>query len=346
MLLVIVGAGASYDSSPDRPAGLSTPEPYRLPLADQLFDARESFKAMLRDIPRVMQIVPKLLHRLPGESVEDVLQVYASQIPEYPDREMQLAAVRFYIQGIIRHCEDRWYRNANQVATNLMGLVDEIERARRGRERPILVTFNYDRLIENALENRGRVFAAIRDYILPDTTPVIKLHGSVDWARRLERIDTARFGGTAWRIAQQISDEIHNLPKPGPIERVPGEAPSSLIDGYLAIPAIAIPLKDKSEFECPEDHMDVLRSAVPKVTTMLMVGWRGAEEHFLRLLQKCGIKPVDGICVGSGTGSAEQTTGNLSRYGFGNSFEAYNGGFTNFLAERKLERLLNITWRD
>jgi UDP-N-acetyl-D-mannosaminuronic acid transferase (WecB/TagA/CpsF family) len=138
--------------------------------------------------------------------VEDVLQAYASQIPEYPDRERQLAAVRFYIQGIIQHCEDRWYRNANQVATNLMGLVDEIERARRSRERPIFVTFNYDRLIENALENRGRVFAAMKDYILPDTIPVVKLHGSVDWARRLERLDTSRFGGTAWRIAQQISE--------------------------------------------------------------------------------------------------------------------------------------------
>jgi hypothetical protein len=92
--------------------------------------------------------------------------------------------------------------------------------------------------------------------------------------------------------------------------------------------------------------MDVLRSAVPKVTTMLTVGWRGAEEHFLRFLQKYGIKPVDGICVGSGTGSPEQTIGNLSRYGFGSSFESYNGGFTGFLGDRKLERLLNITWRD
>jgi SIR2-like protein len=347
VLLVIVGAGASFDSVPSRPIGASgNIEKYRLPLADQLFESREMFQAVQRDIPQVMQVSGSLLLRTSGESVEDVLQRYASQIPNYPVRETQLAAVRFYIQGIISQCEAWWYRADNQVATNLMTLIDQIELARGHRDRPVFVTFNYDRLIENALENRGRTFGGMPDYIRSDSIPVIKLHGSVDWARRIERLDISRFGGSPWQIAVQISNEIHNLPKPGIIERYSATLPSSHIDQHIAIPAIAIPLKDKSDFECPDDHKDLLRSIIPKVTTMLTIGWRGAEQHFLGLLRESGLGRVNGICVAGGPGQAEETVANLSRFAIKGSITPYNEGFTTFVAKREIERLLNITWSD
>jgi len=142
-----------------------------------------------------MQVAPSLLYRAAGESVEDVLGRYASEVAEYPHRETQLAAVRFYLQGIIWQCEDGWYRGEKQVATNLMALIDQIEKSRGTRERPIFVTFNYDRLIENALQNRGQSFSSIQDYIFPGAIRVIKLHGSVDWLRIIQSIDTSRFGG-------------------------------------------------------------------------------------------------------------------------------------------------------
>jgi len=101
VLLVIVGAGASYDSIPSRRPGESRLELSRPPLANELFESRPLFETIQRYLPQVMQIAPSLLNRPKGESVEDVLERYSSQAGDYPQREIQLAAVRFYLQGIV-----------------------------------------------------------------------------------------------------------------------------------------------------------------------------------------------------------------------------------------------------
>ena len=44
MLTVIFGAGASYDSDPDNPPGITTvPDRHRPLLANELFEARDNF---------------------------------------------------------------------------------------------------------------------------------------------------------------------------------------------------------------------------------------------------------------------------------------------------------------
>jgi hypothetical protein len=343
VLLVIVGAGASYDSIPSRQPNSAVPDPYRLPLADQLFESRELFEGIQRQLPQVMQIAPSLLIRRRGESVEDVLERYASQAGEYGERQQQLAAVRFYLQGIIHGCEENWYRAGKQVATNLMQLIDQIECARRGRRRALYVTFNYDRLIENALENRGQVFASMDDYVRPDQANLIKLHGSVDWMRRIQRLDSKEFGGPAWTIARQIADAIGTLPSPGAVERTTA-VPSSYVDGHLALPAIAIPVKNKSAFECPETHLASMKAALKHTRTILTIGWRGAETHFLNELIRAGLAGITGICIAGNSSDAAQTAAALGSVMPGSDFEPYARGFTTFVAENGIERLLNLTW--
>jgi hypothetical protein len=346
LLLVIVGAGASFDSIPSRPTGgVAGPnEPFRPPLADHLFQPRPLFEEIQRHVPQVLQIAATLLEPPSGQSVEDVLGDYASLGAEYPPGAIQLAAVRYYIQGVIDLCERGWYRDL-PVATNLMALIDRAERFRGRDERPIFVTFNYDRLIEHALENRGQSFSAMTDYILPNAIRVFKLHGSVDWARRIQRMDNSRFGGSVWEIAKQIADQIATLPAAGEIQRWRGAAPSSLADSYILLPAITIPVKAKSKFECPDEHIASLRTALKDVKTVLTIGWRGAERHFLGLLRECGLQDLDVICVAKGPRGAEETRENLMAAGITGQFELYNDGFSKFVAERKADRLFRITWR-
>lgn len=338
MLLVIVGAGASFDSIPSLPPS-GAPETYRPPLANQLFEPRQAFEGIQRAVPQVMQIAPSLMRRAHKESVEDVLERYAGQVADYPERAIQLAAVRFYLQGIISSCEDNWYRQ-NPVATNMMALIDQIECVRRGRERPIFATFNYDRIIENALENRGQRFDGLKEYV-DGGIPVYKLHGSVDWMRRI-RLERVRFHGSGWPLAKQICDAIPTLPRPGMIERA-DEIPSSGIGNRIAIPAIAIPVKGKSEFECPPEHLASFRAAIKGVTAVLTIGWRGAERHFLSLLRECELPPVSWICVAGGN-DAEAAIQEIQKAGIRGDFEPRNEGFTAFVANRGIERLLNITW--
>jgi hypothetical protein len=66
VLLVVFGAGASYDSDPDHPppapAGghLLTIENHRPPLANRLFDNRPQFLTAMESFPECMPLIPRL----------------------------------------------------------------------------------------------------------------------------------------------------------------------------------------------------------------------------------------------------------------------------------------------
>jgi len=57
----------------------------------------------------------------------------------------------------------------------------------------------------------------------------------------------------------------------------------------LLFPAIAIPVENKRDFECPKDQLDTLRSYIPSVTKILTIGWRATEQPFLDILRS-GLK--------------------------------------------------------
>src|SRR5262245_39128365 len=178
--MVVVGAGASFDSISARPVGRRDPDEMRPPLADHPFDPRGPFEVIQRHLPRMMAVVPNLFRRPDGQSVEDVLARYSDEANTNSERLIQLAAIRYYIQTVIGTCENGWYRNS-PVPMNMMALVDQMEQFRSKGDRPFLVTFNYDRIIEAALGIRDRTFVTLDDYVPSDDYQVFKLHGSVDW---------------------------------------------------------------------------------------------------------------------------------------------------------------------
>ena len=62
-------------------------------------------------------------------------------------------------------------------------------------------------------------------------------------------------------------------------------------------PAIAIPVQRKDEFECPKEHLDLIRSLLPKVSKILFIGWKAQEDHFLRMLRE-GLASLDATLGG------------------------------------------------
>jgi hypothetical protein len=98
MLMVVFGAGASYDSSPDYPPQeWFIHESERMPLANQLFDNRREFVEALSYFPKCLPIVPYLRDRGDGIAIERVLQDLQEEAAEYRERYKQLAAVRYYL---------------------------------------------------------------------------------------------------------------------------------------------------------------------------------------------------------------------------------------------------------
>src|SRR5713226_4083657 len=92
VLLVIFGAGASYDSSPTlRP---TTPKhDDRPPLADELFEERPMFSQNLRRFPRCLGLIANLRHRYPTTlTVEQELDRFLQEADYYAERHAQLMA--------------------------------------------------------------------------------------------------------------------------------------------------------------------------------------------------------------------------------------------------------------
>src|SRR6185503_12086901 len=127
MLLVILGAGASFDSAPHLPPPRRMDHPWRPPLADHLFADRPGFKEEMEKFPRCLGIISRLMHRPEGETVEHTLERLQSE--PHPLRPSQIAAVKFYLYTMLWRCQTEWKRAVNSI-TNYHGLLDAIEEFR------------------------------------------------------------------------------------------------------------------------------------------------------------------------------------------------------------------------
>jgi hypothetical protein len=53
---------------------------------------------------------------------------------------------------------------------------------------------------------------------------------------------------------------------------------------YFVIPALAIPLRTKATFSCPESHVTALRDLIPAVDHIVTIGWKAGEPDFVAML--------------------------------------------------------------
>ncbi|SRR6266566_4176818 len=166
MLMVIFGAGASYDSSPDFPPSAGSEvirsEPWRPPLTNELFlDTNGSFGDIVLRYPRLHGILPFLRRPQKGRSVEQQLELYMDEAWVDEERKRQLFSVRYYLHDLFRFVSTEWLKRTNGV-TNYATLIDQIRSLNTTREPVCLVSFNYDLLLDKAIFP-GREAIAGRD---------------------------------------------------------------------------------------------------------------------------------------------------------------------------------------
>lgn len=283
MLMVIFGAGASYDSfAAIQPPNANQSRP---PLANQLFELR--FGDFYKLFPQCHAIIPRL--QSPDVNVEAVLESLQQDARTYPIGLAQLTAVRYYLQHMLYRCQLNWTQQITKGPTNYKTLLDQIARKPIGKDKVCLVTFNYDTLLDEAVQSRGNELRDINDYVRGDFD-LVKIHGSINWAHRIrnpEFSDNTR----AW-IAEQMIPEIINKTPSLDINAKTFEIvhpdPFSRPQRNPLFPAVSIPVETKSGYECPEEHQIILKGFLPKVTKLLVIGWRAGEKQFLSTL-------VDGL---------------------------------------------------
>jgi hypothetical protein len=351
MLMVVFGAGASYDSIDVKPPNSGNPgwainEEFRPPLAKDLFGSRELFAEEMKRIERLQPIVPILRHT-GGKNVETVLRELQDEAGEYPERHRQLMAVRYYLHIALWSCEVKWKEAAKNV-TNYKALLGQIDRWRKPDESVYLVTFNYDTLLEDAMRAVGLTITDLTHYVFGNPTyKVFKLHGSLNWARILKN----GFGyadHNAWSVALHHIEQATNLNITEQFVRI-DHYPCGLLPNQERIglvPAIAIPVEKKAYFECPKAHLDELVRALPHVDKLLLIGWRATEDHFLNLLSTYLKGPLVAQVVAGSEAGARDIARSLQDGPFSKltvRWEHAPSGFTDFIINRRAGGILSRT---
>ena len=333
MLMVIFGAGASYDSysSAPPPAGVVDYEE-RPPLANQLFSSRGNFRNIAAKYPKCLPLIAQLEPRSNGKhSVEEFLEEYQAQADA--EGRSQLYAIRYYLQEVIRFCEIQWIATTRGVS-NYSSLFNQ---ARRLGD-ICFVTFNYDVLLEQSLAQFDVTFPTLESYVNEKNCKLIKPHGSTDW--------------TFW-FPKRSTKMLEDNPTPQELIRaapvigsaallrkmsvIPGEATHEI---FFQVPALAIPVVSKSEFVCPNLHLDALRELLPHVTHIAAIGWRAGEKHFLAMLSEYLQKSVAVTAVCGNQNESSEILERIRAAGVFGSFESLPDTFTDFVRRNGIESFL------
>lgn len=325
--VIIFGAGASHDSL-QQYARAKEPE-CRPPLAQDLFRGNDH---LIEKFPRIGAIIGDLRRIGDGVSLEEFLFDQIYQLSASRElRALQLLDIRYFLRKLFFESSTKFLSGGTGSAyAQLLQRLDDVVNLRNGA--PItFVSFNYDTLLEQAIMGMiGYKFDKIDSYINREIR-YIKLHGSINWVVRLD---------------------VYNNPKPGLPD--PRKDPSSHLIGLLKTfdfslehgkiiidwadpdteqsvfnaPVIGIPVRKKSFF-LPPNHLQVATDALEKADKIVIVGWRGMDDHFLELLQKHAIKHPEVYVVGKK--NAEQTAMLIGGRIQARSVSSSTDGFSSFL---------------
>lgn len=345
--MVILGAGASYDSVPEYPPPPATRAfgrerfESRPPLANELFLNTGLFKRSIDRFPDCHHIVPYLRDLPEDESVEQALEKLQAEAPRDSERYRQLAAIQYYLQFVIYECVNQWRGDAGPI-TNYKTLLDQLRRSRQHGEPVCVVTFNYDCMIEDALATVGVPINEIEGYIANDKFKIFKLHGSTNWAREVDAKTDLIGPRDQWQVGEEIRRQIGVVEISGRYRIVEGQTPISQIDRIPLFPAIAVPFETGKSFECPQDHLDCLKAILPDTRKALVIGWRGAEQHFLQLLKESFVnKIVPTLAVAESKAAADSTFEQFRRAKIPVTPEFASNGFSEFIVSRQAEKFLS-----
>jgi hypothetical protein len=297
VLLVVLGAGASYDYARDHP-----PAPpggrdilnFRPPLTDALVNSGELSRSVLNDVPD--RAASALVGALRGRPASVSLEQWLDQKIGDPegDNARELLALRLYLQILLGKCSEEGLEEVSGV-TNQAVLVRSIDGWRRSQSKPrpvLYVTFNYDSILDRALVTHFRWQPrSLEAYVDRDEFKLFKLHGSWNWKQVTgvrceydipEKVPVAELRRALLDNARSFPGRLGEIVLSGGNQYAHrfGDGPHR-----LALPALAIPFGTKATFMCHPGHHAELSRLLPGVDHMLSIGWKGGEPHFLEMLK-------------------------------------------------------------
>jgi hypothetical protein len=217
-----------------------------------------------------------------------------------------------------------------------------------------LLTFNYDPLLDDAVERSLRVDLSRIEYFVTGRPDLVytKLHGSADW-RRVVAGKPRRSGTIGATALIGAADDLKftpefiiagvdarkKRPRSEDFTIRSGEYPN--VTERVTFPALALPLRSKTTFACPLSHIEAVRRALGETTKLLVVGWRAQEQHFLAEWERTGSKKIRADIVCGSAGGAEAVAQRLRAAGIDGDLRTFGLGFTDYVRSNALRALLS-----
>lgn len=328
-LLVLLGAGASYDSlnvapphGPDRPPLTRTLATGGV-LAHQLSERYNQAQPVLGELQDRMTRAGDPTGKSSIETLESVLEEYLHRRVYDGNVPRHIAALRYYLRDLLWESAQSVLGHAGGQ-TNYTRLVRRVYQwAARTHEYACFVSFNYDHLLETACAVHFGFDVTKPDaYTSNELVSVLKPHGSVLWAWDYPEKPNARNTDLIQRAIE--SGEPEKLENFNLVMR---RSPVSwtfrnLQDEWRTYPALALPILGKSNLVWPPDQDELFRTRIPNGSfgNVLVIGWRAAEPHFNVLLDRLIVNGARLLVVTAGNNeemaelAAQETYENLGRF--------------------------------
>ena len=320
-MLVILGAGASYDCLPstilDNTNVFSpfhfglTVKDIRPPFTQELAEEGQLTNWFTNRWELARPVVSRLRDTLNSKTItsgSEKVQTLESALREYeagalqdPARRSSLLAFSFYLRDLFNACTDRVDQVGGGV-TNHVRLIDRVREwgTRKPNRTVTFVSFNYDLILENAMSSHIFSFnpLELQDYLKDPHTRLLKPHGSACWYWW--------DGSPPTNHLEQLLSPPPVLPRSVSLENSARNAIRLALEhgietsqifpqqfGYMGsgdtisanlIPALALPMDGKNEFVWPSEQSEAFNQLEGRVTHLMTIGWRALESHFVPLL--------------------------------------------------------------
>jgi hypothetical protein len=334
-LVVILGAGASFDASSARHRGETV---YPPPLVTQLFSQGGPDDSILRAYPLAEMAGSEIRYAANNQrGLEQVLREQYKESAAEHDRRA-FFQVPLYLQHRLLVASSAFVPDS----------YDRLIMAALRLPEVVFVTLNYDLLLDQRLAALSPLHS-LRSYITDERNwSLIKLHGSVNWAKKLETgletlggdLDPPFFARTFDRHA--LSAETAPGISMRPVDPAQsGSLNSARVEGSsLYYPLLSVPLGPDDELSCPDSHLEFFKGRLDAEDGFhaLFLGYSGYDVAVMALLRE-SVARLRSVTVVN----PDQAAGNRILEALGDvslPTEVLCEGFTAFVNNGHLERVL------
>lgn len=292
--LIVIGAGASHGYSPNLDA---VRQEFCPPLANGIF--QNSFDQLLDNFNGAKNLATSAYGL---SDIEDFFQGLWDRVANAQRKELSLVysliSTQYYLSSLFLEISKKQKGNKYNYYQQLVQIIDEYLAGSRGNEKVLIVNFNYDLLLEEALSSyQGYTYTDISDYADYKNRQILlfKPHGSCNWFREIDKLglshshNEGNLQDVLVKTSKKLWTDKKNL----------GELRQMLLEELIItdgnpvdrayhrnyFPQLLIPFKDKDDFSMPNSHLQILTHLLSKVEEILVIGWKGSEVKFNKLLE-------------------------------------------------------------